>query len=233
MAESGALPRTIVALEAAGASCSVAVWHGGEVLAEETRPMQRGQSEQLVPMVGRSMQRAQITWDTLDAIAVTNGPGGFTGVRIGLAAAQGLALAWDLPVVTVSCFDAFRASLAADELEDRWLLLLIEAKRAEVYLQLFDPQGRLCLGPVLMGEDAILRALPDQPLILAGDAAATRLTSLHNAGYRACVSRAPQHLSATLVARLAAGRPLPSRPWPLPEPIYLRGADTTLAKAKA
>lgn len=232
MAANAHLPQTLLALEAAGASCSVAVWHDGVVLVEDTRAMQRGQSEQLVPMVQRAMGQARIPWQSLDAIAVTSGPGGFTGVRIGLAAAQGLALAWDLPVITLSCFDAVRASLPPDEPGMRWLLMLIEAKRAEVYVQLCKPDGALHLGPVLIGEQDLVQALPAEPFLLAGDAAAARVESLRAAGLDVRLSRAPTLLSAAVVASLAAQRPLPARPWPLPAPLYLRGADTTLAKAK-
>lgn len=232
MTKEGSLPRYLLALEAAGAACSVALWRDGETLAEESLAMQRGQSEHLVPMVRRCMQRAKTPWQSLDAIAVTSGPGGFTGVRIGLAAAQGLALAWDLPVIGVSCFDALRASLAADERLGQWLLLLIEAKRAEVYVQLFAADGAQVFGPALMSEKALLQALPDEAFLLAGDAATGRLDGLREAGFRVSLSQAPPQLSAVAVAAVAARQPLPSRPWSLPEPIYLREADTTLAKSK-
>ena len=74
--------------------------------------MQRGQSERLVPMVQAAMAAARLLWSDLQALAVTSGPGGFTGVRIGLAAAQGLALAWDLPVIAVSAFAVLVVILA-------------------------------------------------------------------------------------------------------------------------
>ncbi len=193
--------------------------------------MQRGQSEALVPMLDRVMQEAEIPWRSLDAIAATNGPGGFTGVRIGLAAAQGLALAWDLPVVTVSCFEATYTAIPAEELGERWILLLIEAKRAEVYAQLIDPHGTITFGPALQTEDALRRILPDSPLLLAGDAALSRIDGLRTTGMDLRLSKAPGLISAGIVARLAATRPLPERPWPLPEPLYLRAADTSKAKA--
>ncbi len=220
-------PRCLLALDAAGASCSVAVWQAGRVLAEDQAAMARGQSERLVPMAQAVMQQAGLDWPALDAVAATNGPGGFTGVRIGLAAAQGLALAWDLPVVTVSCFEAYRAAVPADERRARWLLVLIEAKRAEVYVELTDPEGQCVLGPALMSEEELCDALPRVPLLLAGDAAPSRVEGLGAAGHAPVVSRAADRVSAGVLAALAAARTLPQRPYPAPQPLYLRQADTT------
>ncbi len=232
MTDPAGTARCLLALDAAGASCSAAVWHDGRVLAEVQEAMHRGQSERLVPMALTAMQRAGLDWQALDSLAVTSGPGGFTGVRIGLAAAQGLALAWNLPVVTVSCFEAYRAAVPIEERAGRWLLILIEAKRAEVYVELYDPEGRLQLGPALLGERVLVDSLPAAPLLLTGDAAAGWLPRLTAADFEVRLSKAPGQVSAAVVAALAAGRPRPQAPWPQPEPLYLRQADTTSAKKR-
>ena len=137
--------------------------------------MQRGQSERLVPMVQAAMAAARLLWSDLQALAVTSGPGGFTGVRIGLAAAQGLALAWDLPVIAVSAFAVLAGRLPPDERGGLPLVMLIEAKRAEVYVQIESPRGEALAGPALLDEGALLASLPPGPLLLAGDAAAAWL----------------------------------------------------------
>ncbi|GAB5468841.1 MAG: tRNA (adenosine(37)-N6)-threonylcarbamoyltransferase complex dimerization subunit type 1 TsaB [Rhodospirillales bacterium] len=229
-------PRCILALDAAGGSCSVALWRHGQLCAEESAPMRRGQSERLVPMAQAAMQQAACAWSDLDSLAVTVGPGGFTGVRIGLAAAQGLALAWDLPVIAVSSFDALAAALPGEE-RGPTALLLIDAKRAEVYAELRGSAGARLLAADLYEAERLIAALSAlelaSPLLLAGDAAATWLPELQAAGLAVTLSRAPPQISAGCVARLAASRPRPTRPWPIAEPVYLRGADTTQAKPLA
>jgi len=181
-------------------------------------------------MVQEAMAEAGLLWSALDCIAVTNGPGSFTGVRIGLAAAQGLALAWDKPLLTITSFEATLETLSKCERDGAWVLLLLEAKRAECYALLLDPAGQPDLGPALLSDAALLAALPSVDLVLAGDAAAPRLAAIGAAGHSARLARALKSVSAVEVAQRAMVQPLPSRPWPLPQPLYLREADTTLPR---
>jgi len=186
--------------------------------------MARGQSERLLPMARAAMAAAGLPWRELDAVAVTSGPGGFTGVRIGLAAAQGLALAWDLPVIAVGNFEATTAMVPPQERQGRHLVVLLDAKRAEVYVQVEAETGELVTGPALMGEAAVQAALPDGPLLLAGSAAGAWIDRLPSA---CLLSSAPAQVSAAAVAEIAGRRPPPRRPWQQPQPLYLREADTT------
>src|SRR3546814_20149689 len=92
-------------MDAAGASCSVALWAAGRVAVRRFATMARGQSEHLVPMIAEVMGEWGGGFADLHALAVTTGPGGFTGVRIGLAPARGLALARDPPRIRASSFE--------------------------------------------------------------------------------------------------------------------------------
>jgi len=108
----------------------------------------RGQAERLVPMCQAACDQADISFGDLDAVAVTIGPGTFTGVRIGLATAKGLALALGLPLVGVSTLTVVAQSAAAAPLRNKSLrggksqggrmAVALDARRSEVYFQLFD-----------------------------------------------------------------------------------------------
>ena len=96
----------ILAMDCSHDACSVAVCDNGGVLAAKTVDMARGQAEALIPMVKETMESAGKTFADLTGIAVSTGPGSFTGVRVGLAAANGLAMAADLPEAGVSVTEA-------------------------------------------------------------------------------------------------------------------------------
>ena len=225
-------PETLLALDAAGASCSVAVWAEGAVRAQACEAMARGQSERLVPMIEEVMAAAALEYGALEAIAVTRGPGGFTGVRIGLATARGLGLALARPVMGVSNFEAL--ALAAPRLRaGQVLAVVIDAKRAEVYVQAFhasEPDA----APVpaesgrALRPEALDEALPPGPLVVVGDGAALAAPALRAAGRTLELPTAAEPCLAVQVARCAAGRPLPGPDSPPPGPLYLRGADVTL-----
>ena len=228
----------LLAFDTAGTACSAAVWRGGAIRARRFEIMSRGQSERLVPMIEAVMAEAGIAYPALDAIAVTRGPGGFTGVRIGLATARALALACARPVIGVSNFEAVAAAVSEDERRGRSLAVVIDAKRSDLYVQAFGAVPGAVpgagLAPVTEAQSiapADLNAiLPGGPLLLAGDAVEAARGALEGAGREVLVATAPGQADAGWVAALAAGQPLPEAGAPPPEPIYLRGPDVTLAR---
>jgi tRNA threonylcarbamoyladenosine biosynthesis protein TsaB len=129
----------LLAIETATESCSVALVHGDEVIARsELAP--RRHAELVLPMADALLAEAGIGRQALDAIAVGRGPGAFTGVRLGVSLAQGMALALDVPVVTVSSLAAL-ALEAPDDDSDAAILAVIDARMGELYVACYRRDG--------------------------------------------------------------------------------------------
>src|SRR5471030_369737 len=108
----------ILAIDTALDACAAAVLDTdtGQLIAVESQPMKRGHAEALMPLIARVMKQAELPFAALDRIAVTTGPGSFTGLRVGLSAARGIALATGKPAVGLSTLAAFAAPfIAADD----------------------------------------------------------------------------------------------------------------------
>lgn len=223
--------RTLLAMDAAGASCSVALWAGGRVVASRFAAMARGQSERLVPMIAEVMAEWGGGFAGLDALAVTTGPGGFTGVRIGLATARGLALARRLPLIGVTSFEVAAAATTPAERAGRRTLAVLDSKRREVFVQLFDAD----LVPLGAPEERALATLaaasPPCPLVVTGDAAPAAVAALVAAGRAdAVVAAAAGPADAALLAARAALRDLAAAQGAAVQPVYLRAPDVTPPK---
>lgn len=219
----------VLAIDSALAACSVAVLGDGAIAAERREAMTRGHAERLLPMVRETMAQAGLAFNALDLIAVTVGPGHFTGLRVGLAAAQGISLAIDRPLAGVTTLEAVAASAPVS---DERLVIALESKRADLYLQVFEGGRASSAAMALTPEDfAASPSLPPGPLVLAGDGA-PRLETVLAASGRAFRRVGPDIPDAVTVARIAASRH--GTPAALaPIPLYLRPPDVTMPKAVA
>lgn len=225
--------RTILAFDTSGNACSAAVRRGSETVARRFAPMERGHAEALMPMVMAVLAEAGLGFDDLDAVAVTVGPGAFTGVRIGLAAARGMALAGDLAVVGVTSFEAVAEAVSVDERTDRALLVALETKRADLYVQLFDAALAPVSAPAAVMPEALPDLAPKGPLLIAGDAAGRAASALDDPK-RVAVSAGPALPDAAYVAAIAMRRLEAARrtgaALPRAEPLYLRPPGVTPQK---
>lgn len=217
----------LLAFDTSCDACSAAVWRDGAVAARHAKAMARGQSEELVPMIEAVMAAAGESFTTLSAVAVTTGPGAFTGLRIGLATARAIALAAGCPAVGVSTFEAIAAAAMREDADAaRKLVIAIDTKRDDLYLQAFARDGSP-LGFSPLGEAAVrapaeaVALLPSGGLLLAGDGARTLRAAMAGAASRATLAEATvpdaTDVAAVAALRLVAGTPLP----PL-RPLYLR-----------
>jgi tRNA threonylcarbamoyladenosine biosynthesis protein TsaB len=213
----------VLAFDTACDSCSVALWRDGEIAAREFMAMARGQSEALLPMIERVMAAARMEFGELAGLGVTVGPGAFTGLRIGLAAARAIALATGKPAVGVTTLQAIAAAVPA---RTGALIVAIDAKRDDLYVQSFlggAPAGDAiaCLPQAVL--------LPAGEIALAGDGAARLYEALpDDARARATVLAAHALPDAAVVARLAAESLARGDAAPSPRPFYLRPPDAKL-----
>ena len=131
----------VLAIDTASSACSAAVATEGVVIAGRSEAMTRGQAEVLMPMVQEVMAAAKSAYSDLDLVAVTIGPGSFTGLRTGLAAARGIALAQGIPAVGVTTLEAVAAAAARNATASEAALPIVvalETRRADLYIQRFD-----------------------------------------------------------------------------------------------
>lgn len=147
----------ILAFDTSVAHVAAALMLGGNVLATRVELMQKGQAERLFGMLESVLADAGKTWSDLDAIGVGVGPGNFTGIRISVSAARGLALSLGIPAVGVSSFEAQAFDLA------RPVLSIIDARRDMVYIQELTDSGAN-LPEIISKEQADIRS-KDQNMI--------------------------------------------------------------------
>lgn len=213
----------VLGLDSAAGACSAALWRDGTVVARRLMLMERGHAEALMPMAEAVMAEARAGYAALDGIGVTVGPGAFTGLRIGLAAARGLALAADIPAVGITTFEALAAAVAEAERAGRTLLVAVDSKRADIYVQLFDESLAPLSEPAALPVAHVAALLSDKPLLTAGDGVALLAPVL--AGRPVAAASAPPYPDAAWVAALAARRLSAGPPVEPPAPLYLRPPD--------
>lgn len=223
----------ILAIDCATASCSVTVWADGQILAVERAELARGQAEALIPMIERVRAAAGLDWASFDRLAVTVGPGHFTGLRAGLAAARGLALAAGRPLIGITTLAAVAAAVPAGEREGAVVAVALDSKRAEPYVQAFAADLVPCdaahaARPADYADE--LLALSAARYIVAGDAGDALLEALLARGAAALRSTARVRPDAAIVATLAAIAPLPVA---APAPVYIHPPETTAPRSRA
>lgn len=212
----------VLAIDTALEMCAAAVLdtEPGK-MASESLPMLRGHAEALVPLVQRVMKQADMAFSALDRIAVTTGPGSFTGLRVGIAAARGLALAAGKPAVGVTTLAAYAAPYIAEN-DQISVAVAIDARHEHVYLQVFGPGGRTHVAPRIISVRDAARAAAHGPTRLVGTGA-RMLAAAWPAGEPAPVviedKRAPD---IVWVGRLGVASDPGAN---APKPLYLRAPD--------
>lgn len=162
----------ILAIDTALDACAAGVLDtdGGVLIAHESLPMQRGHAEALMPLIARVMKRSGIGFPALDRIAVTTGPGSFTGLRVGLSAARGFALAAGKPIVGLTTLTAYAAPLVS-ETGRHPIISAIDARHDHVYFQAVRGDGTPLIAPCVAPVEQALAAARFGAPCLVGNAA--------------------------------------------------------------
>ena len=213
----------ILAIDTALDACAAAVLDTdrNKVVAQESVAMKRGHAEALMPLIARVMKQSGIAFADLDRIAATTGPGSFTGLRVGLSAARGIALAANKPAVGITTLTAFAAPHVSEHGENP-IVSAIDARHEHVYLQVVTGHGEPLLTP---------RVAP-----IAEALATSRFGAPHLAGNAANIlaERWPKDASPPLKVDQQAAPDIVWVAWlaaavdpavATPRPFYLRAPD--------
>jgi tRNA threonylcarbamoyladenosine biosynthesis protein TsaB len=212
----------ILAIDTALQVCASAVLDttSGQMLAFESLPMARGHAEALMPQIARVMDAAGCEFATLDRIAVTVGPGSFTGLRVGISAARGLALATGKPAIGLSTLSALAAPHVAARTQDA-IIAAIDARNDQVYFQIFAASGVTVVPPRLDLAANAVRAAVMEPTVISGSGASLMAAHWPDSAPPPRVDARPA-ADITWIARLGAAA---EDDRSAPKPLYLRRPD--------
>jgi len=213
----------VLAIDTALAVCAAAILDTdqGGLIASESLPMFRGHAEALMPLIARVMDRAGIEFVELDRVAVTTGPGSFTGLRVGISAARGFALAAAKPAVGLSTLAAYAAPHIAQD-DSIPVVVVVDARHDQVYLQVFGTGGRTLVSPRIAPIREAVRAAALGPVRIVGSAANLIVAAWPSEQPAPSLVDSRPAPDIDWVARLGAAAAEGHAP---PKPLYLRAPD--------
>lgn len=183
--------------------------------------MERGHAEALLPLVERVVSQVDGLFSTLSRVAVTIGPGSYTGLRVGIAAARAIGLAAGIPVIGVTTLSALIAPLMSID-KRRLLAAAIDARHGQIYFQMVAPTGRNVIHPTVVSVRDAVRLIGAGPVALNGSGAPAIAVEALTSGIDAFIAPGTGLPDIAWVARLGmAADPAHA----LPKPLYLRGPD--------
>jgi tRNA threonylcarbamoyladenosine biosynthesis protein TsaB len=215
----------ILAIDTALGACSACVLDSSDPapIAIEQTEMERGHAEALMPMIERVMAKAEGGFSALDRVAVTIGPGSYTGLRVGISAARAIALAAGIPAIGISTLAASAAPFIGRE-GGRVVAAAVDAKHGQVWFQAMNAQGKQLVSVRQVNHRDAARAIGAGPVSLVGSAALAVANEAWAIGLDALVVDDAKAPDVTWVARLGMIADPDSAP---PRPLYLKAPETT------
>ena len=221
----------ILGLETASGRCSVALTEGNDLIASDLLTSQSMQAEQLMSMLASVLTKAKLTLKDIEYLAVTNGPGSFTGIRIGLATALGLSMAEKLTPIVVSNFSIINFRIREQFRGFDYACAIIDAYRGECYFQAFDKQSMAVSEPKLIKlEEVVDEVRKLNGHVVCGGSSCHKLLAMLPENVRIL----PRFHSpdARIVCRLANVQILKESFSSIIEPLYIRLPDAKLPGGK-
>lgn len=215
----------ILAIDTALGACSACVLDSGNLdsLAIEQTAMERGHAEALMPMIERVMAKVEGGFSSLDRVAVTIGPGSYTGLRVGISAARAIALAAGIPAIGISTLAASAAPFIGRE-GGRVVAAAVDARHGQVWFQALNAQGKQLVSVRQVNHRDAARAIGAGPVSLVGSAALAVANEAWAIGLDALVVDDAKAPDVTWVARLGMIADPETAP---PRPLYLKAPETT------
>ncbi len=215
----------ILAIDTALGACSACVLDAGDPapLAIEQTAKERGHAEALMPMIERVMAKVEGGFSSLDRVAVTIGPGSYTGLRVGISAARAIAFAAGIPAIGISTLAASAAPFIGRE-GGRVVAAAVDAKHGQVWFQAMNAQGKQLVSVRQVNHRDAARAIGAGPVSLVGSAALAVANEAWAIGLDALVVDDAKAPDVIWVARLGMIAEPESAP---PRPLYLKAPETT------
>jgi len=220
----------VLAFDTASTFCSIAVCQNQKILAEQQKILERGHAEVLVPLIEATLSEAKLSYRELDLLAVTTGPGAFTGLRIGLATARSLALACNLPLIGITNFEALANAIPKTERIGCKILIVLETKRSDFYMCLYDENLSVLLEPQTIEGPDLELLVKNGTLIIAGDAIKRALPFFTFSNVQIVETTSGSSVNPEIVAKLAECIISSGVDIDKPLPFYLKPPDVNLPK---
>ncbi len=217
----------ILAIDTSTDTCSVAVLKDGEVLIETSQKVKAGHSGTILKLIDNVLNDSGIRKKDINLIAAGLGPGSFTGIRIGISTARGLAAAVKCEIRGVSTLDAVAANVPESDIH---IMPVLDARKGEIFCALYD-KNRLRLSPQVNIEPAQVKGMITEPALFAGNA-----VGLYDEVFRKCLGSLYQaadrdlwYPKASVIGRLALNSATAVNDI---NPVYVRASDADLLLKK-
>lgn len=212
----------ILALDTAHAHCQVGVITAQGTFFGASHPLARGHAEVLIDQVNQVLEQAGLSLQNVERIVTTVGPGSFTGLRVGIAAARGFGFALKVPVIGISSLEALALNIHS---HSRRKLVVIDARREEFFMQIFKDNNQPETKPTLLSPDQVASIVaPDMVMVGSGSRALGRRSDLAEIIEESREKLAANSEIVDIEALARYASVLDPALYP-PEPVYVRSPD--------